>query len=361
MEQLRGQDTGFLPKPPNLLKLFKYWLKGKISYDDLLPHVRRHSSSMIRSLEETGLDYIWDGCMHRWERYHYAIMHIKNVDVIGRIPVYDDNYVFKAVINEELIPNKNYYLNEVEFISKVAKKPVKIPILGPYTLANWSFGSYYIRKWRERCASLRLARYYARREMVANLTRRIIIPILREIVTKYNNLVVQIDEPSIFSYLDELDIVVENVNEIVRKVNPNKVILNICHGSYEDLEVIFQYVCEMKIDQIMFGLAQFDSWNLGTAKGDRKGYYEPLKILLEEYGYDREVGLGVINPYTSLIEPPSLVRDRIIFALNYINPSKLLVNPDCDLISLSLDVAFKKLSSMIEGVKLAEKFIGGES
>ena len=71
------------------------------------------------------------------------------------------------------------------------------------------------------------------------------------------------------------------------------------------------------------------------------------------------VGLGTIDVHTDFIEPPELIRDRILYALDIIkDPDRIYVAPDCGLRTRTWDVAFKKLRNMVEGKYLAEKEAG---
>jgi 5-methyltetrahydropteroyltriglutamate--homocysteine methyltransferase len=78
--------------------------------------------------------------------------------------------------------------------------------------------------------------------------------------------------------------------------------------------------------------------------------------MFREYGSGKELGLGVIDVHTDFIEPPELIRDRILYSVKVLKgASKIVVNPDCGLRTRSRDIAFSKLSNMIKGIKLAEE------
>ena len=79
----------------------------------------------------------------------------------------------------------------------------------------------------------------------------------------------------------------------------------------------------------------------------RKGY-DDLQ-LLRKYGWDRDLGLGVVDVKSEDIETSSLIAGRIRRALDVVAPEHLIVNPDCGLRHLPPDVARAKLRSMVEG------------
>jgi 5-methyltetrahydropteroyltriglutamate--homocysteine methyltransferase len=72
--------------------------------------------------------------------------------------------------------------------------------------------------------------------------------------------------------------------------------------------------------------------------------------------YDPILGLGVLDIHTDFVEPPELVRDRILYAAEVFgDPERIHVCPDCGLRTRSWDVAYDKLRNMVEGTRLAEE------
>ena len=103
--------------------------------------------------------------------------------------------------------------------------------------------------------------------------------------------------------------------------------------------------------QYAWEFANADSTALGTSSKARIGY--KILDLFKEYKVEGNIGLGVLNVHTDFVEPPELVRDRILFASNLLEEDKIYVNPDCGLRTRTLDVAFAKLKNMVEGAELA--------
>jgi 5-methyltetrahydropteroyltriglutamate--homocysteine methyltransferase len=78
-----------------------------------------------------------------------------------------------------------------------------------------------------------------------------------------------------------------------------------------------------------------------------------------ESEWDGKIGLGVIDIHTDFIEPPELVRDRILYAARVLGPERVEVNPDCGLRTRTWEVSLEKLKNMVEGARLAEKELNG--
>ena len=72
-------------------------------------------------------------------------------------------------------------------------------------------------------------------------------------------------------------------------------------------------------------------------------------------GWNGKVGLGIIDIHTNFIEPPELVRDRILYAARVLGPERIEVNTDCGLRTRTWEVSLGKLKNMVEGTRLAEE------
>jgi 5-methyltetrahydropteroyltriglutamate--homocysteine methyltransferase len=66
----------------------------------------------------------------------------------------------------------------------------------------------------------------------------------------------------------------------------------------------------------------------------------------------KTVVLGVLDLSTSEVETPVVVADRIRRALPYVAAEQIVVAPDCGMKYLTRDVAFAKLTAMVQGAEL---------
>ncbi len=77
-----------------------------------------------------------------------------------------------------------------------------------------------------------------------------------------------------------------------------------------------------------------------------------------------QVFVGVTTPFSATVESPGLVRDRVLLAAEYVDPSRLGTTDDCgfapyaDDTSISRDVAFAKIRARVEGTHLAGEVLG---
>src|SRR2546426_1179391 len=73
----------------------------------------------------------------------------------------------------------------------------------------------------------------------------------------------------------------------------------------------------------------------------------------------KTVVLGVLDLSTSDVESPEVVAERIRRVLPYVPAERLVVAPDCGMKYLMRDVAFAKLSAMVEGAALVRAELEG--
>jgi 5-methyltetrahydropteroyltriglutamate--homocysteine methyltransferase len=100
-----------------------------------------------------------------------------------------------------------------------------------------------------------------------------------------------------------------------------------------------------------------DSLETGTKGADRPGY--AILDRFRESAWEGKIGLGVIDIHTDFIEPPELVRDRVLHAASVLGPERIEVNTDCGLRTRSWEVSYEKLVNMVEGARLAEEALNG--
>ena len=153
----------------------------------------------------------------------------------------------------------------------------------------------------------------------------------------------QIDEPFLAGYPEQAALAVEAVNIVTEGV-PATWALHVCYGnryarpSWEGhYDFLFPAVLEARVDQLVLEFA-------------RKGL-DDLR-LIKEYAWPSALGLGVIDVKSSSVESPDLVAARIRRALEYVDPSRLVVNPDCGLRHLAPEVARSKLRAMVSGAAI---------
>ena len=130
------------------------------------------------------------------------------------------------------------------------------------------------------------------------------------------------------------------------------------HLCFSDYDLFFPGIEAMTAcRQYCVGFANYDSRELGVSDEARPGYAVITKF--RDLPNEPSLGVGVIDIHTDFIEPPELVRDRILYSVEVFgDPSRIQVTPDCGLRTRSWDVAYRKLQNMVEGTRLAKQALG---
>jgi 5-methyltetrahydropteroyltriglutamate--homocysteine methyltransferase len=304
----------------------------------------------LRLQESAGLEVVWDGEQQRTEMYAWAIAHANGFEPRGILRSFDNKYYSKSAVTGPISLREPYHNAEFSFLQQYARATLKIPITGAYTLAVWSYDEHYAPSSGRLGAGLhRSEEIGARREFALDVARDLIRPNLQALID-LGATWIQVDEPGASTEADELEVFVESFNESVEGLD--------CtfstHLCFSDYELFFPAIEAMSgCRQYCVGFANYDSRELGTSEDDRPGYHVIRRF--RDLPYEPILGLGVIDIHTDFVEPPELVRDRILYAVDVFGgPERIQVTPDCGLRTRSWEVAYDKLVTMVEGTRLAE-------
>jgi 5-methyltetrahydropteroyltriglutamate--homocysteine methyltransferase len=188
---------------------------------------------------------------------------------------------------------------------------------------------------------------------VVDVARNLIRPNVEELISLGARWI-QIDEPAGSTEPDELELFADSFNETVEGLDA----VFSTHLCFSDYDLFFPGIESMtQCKQFCVGFANYDSRELGTKAEDRPGYRVISRF--RDLPYEPALGLGVLDIHTDFIEPPELVRDRILYAVDVFgDPSRVHVTPDCGLRTRSWDVAYAKLRNMVAGTQLAKQQLG---
>jgi len=313
---------------------------------------------VIRMFETAGLDRIFNGEQPRTEMYDFLAKMTFGIEAAGQINAFDANYFRKGTINGKVsIKNEGigFFADEFDFVVRHTKKIVKPCLTGPYTMADWSFIEYYRKLHESKGESPRTAITKARSDAVLDFARNVLNPVVLRLV-KNGARVVQIDEPAASTNENDSALFTEAINESFKGV-PDDVekAVHLCYSNYPAL---FPALSECNADSYLIEFTNHASPT--TFKPDQVSP-ETFRVikLFKEYGMNVNVGLGVVDIHSDLIETPQVIRDRLLYAAKIVgDPARVQVNPDCGLRTRQWHVAFAKLLNMVEGAALARAEFG---
>jgi 5-methyltetrahydropteroyltriglutamate--homocysteine methyltransferase len=309
MKALQTTSVGSFPKPEYLTRARTKASKGEISADELRILEEKATTEWLRFQEEIGIDILVDGEQYRGDMATYFAENLEGTEISGLVRSYGNRYYKKPIIVDELRRRGPISVDWFRFAQGQTKKPVKGMITGPYTMMDWSFDEYYGSR-EEACLAFAKLLH---EEAVA----------LESAGAK----VIQVDEPALSTRFDELPLLLKAVGTVTKGLEASSV-LHTCYGNYNE---IFEYFNKLPVDQLDLEMSNSGLDLLDRFKRD------PLK---------KEIAFGVVDVHSHVVEPESLIRERIEKALTIFAPSKLFIDPDCGLKTRSVEEAKAKLRNM---------------
>src|SRR4029077_1512117 len=276
------------------------------------------------------IDIVSDGELRRDNDVDYFLARIPGVNIPRRAKTdyfdYYDAEVTRPLPELPEEPGAGLALaDDFRFTRQLTQKPIKFSFTGPFSLSR----------------RIRDDAYSEPGDLVRALARRLNAE-ARELA-KAGAELLQIDEPFLAGYPDQVELAIEAVNIVTDGV-PATWALHVCYGnryarpSWEGhYDFLFPAVKAARVDQVVLEFA-------------RKGL-DDLR-LIRQHGWDKWLGLGGLGRKNPEVEPTELVASRIRRALEYVPPDRLMVNPDCGLRHLTPDVARQKRRAMVAGVAL---------
>jgi 5-methyltetrahydropteroyltriglutamate--homocysteine methyltransferase len=281
----------------------------------------------IKDQELAGIDIVSDGELRRDNDVDYFLARIPGVHVPHHAKTYYFDY-YDAEVTGPLPEDPETSLGlaaDFAFTRGQTDRPIKFSFTGPFSLS---------RRISDTGA------YKDQAELVRAIARRLNAE-ARALVAAGAQLL-QIDEPFLAGYREDVELAVEAVNIVTAGV-PATWALHVCYGNryarplWEGhYDFLFPAVQAAKVDQLVLEFA-------------RRGL-DDLR-LFRAYEWDRSLGLGVVDVKSAQVETPELIARRIRRALEYVPAERLVINPDCGLRHLPAEVARAKLRAMVAGTE----------
>ena len=316
-------SVGSFAKPPYLQKARNEHAAGRLSDEELDKLTLQATKEVIDLQNELGLDILVHGEMERGDMVAYFAEHFPGMRIGGLVRSYGNRYYHKPVIFGELRFDKPLTVELWKYAQSLTDKPVKGMVTGPYTMVDWAFEEYYPTR---RDAVLAMARV-VREEVLA----------LQSAGATY----IQIDEPACSTRFDEIPLAAEAMGIVTQGLTA-RTITHICYG---DFAPVYDQIIKIPVDQFDLELANSD--------------YDLLDVM-QKKGFDKEIGLGVLDVHTHEIESVDEVVAGIKKALAVLPPERIFVDPDCGLKTRTWEESAAKIRVMVEAVKRVKAEYGIE-
>jgi 5-methyltetrahydropteroyltriglutamate--homocysteine methyltransferase len=319
--------VGSYSMPGWLERLKTEYFARRISRRDLDEIHDTAVKAAIKDQEIAGLDIITDGELRRDNMIDYFVERLPGVQIDHSSKKFYYDFYNSSVLGK--LPAASLGLVEdFRFLRANTDREAKFCITGPHSLSK----------------RIRNEHYPSEQEFAMDLAR--VMNSELKLLAKAGARFIQIDEPYYSGFPEDLAWGVKALNLLVEGVDA-KIAVHICYGnrygkpSWEgSYKYLFPGILDANVHQLTLEFA-------------RRGG-EDLE-LFRDFPAKFELGVGVIDVKTQAIETPELVAERIRKALEVVPAERFFVLPDCGCLHLSRDIAFAKLSAMVEGARLVRK------
>jgi 5-methyltetrahydropteroyltriglutamate--homocysteine methyltransferase len=293
----------------------------------------------LKDQERAGVDIVSDGELRRDNDVDYFLARMPGVDIphVAKTFYYDyyDAYVQHPIPVDDESATLGL-VDDLRFTLDYTERPVKFSFTGPFSLARRVRNNSAYPNFDDLVlAFARVLRREARALAAAGAA------------------VLQIDEPYLAGYPEEVGLAVKAVNIVFEGVTGPARALHVCYGNryarpvWEGhYEFLFPTILDAQVDQLVLEFA-------------RKGY-EDLGLFKKYPTQSLTLGLGVIDVKNPAPEPTELIVSRVHQALQVVPPDRLMINPDCGLRHVPADAARAKLRAMSEGAALVRAEVLGQ-
>jgi 5-methyltetrahydropteroyltriglutamate--homocysteine methyltransferase len=319
--------VGSYAMPGWLERLKTEYYARRISRRDLDEIHDTAVKAAIKDQEMAGLDIISDGELRRDNMIDYFAERLPGVQIDHASKKFHYDF-YDSKVQGKLPMGPLGLVDDFKFLRANTEREAKFCITGPHTLSK----------------RIRNEHYPSEQEFALDLAR-VMNPELKAIA-KAGAHFLQIDEPYFSGFPEDFEWGVKALNLLVDGVEA-KIAVHICYGNRygkPSWEGSYRYLLPGILD------AHVQQVTLEFAR--RGG--EDLE-LFRELPPRFELGIGVIDVKTQAVETAHQVAERIRKALEVLPADRLFVLPDCGLLHLPRDVAFAKLSAMVEGTRLVRK------
>ena len=341
--------VGSWPRSAELIRALRRKEAGEITLAEFNEVADGEVLSCIRAQEEAGVDIISDGEQRRDNFYSFAVDKLNGMQLMKVSELLDyssdrarmeevlraldvPSFAIKSPIVIDTISKRHgLALDELAFMKEHTDRAIMVPIPGPYMLTRSG--------WFEGLSD----KAYPSPDDLA----RDVVAILREEIIALRDHgcdFVQLDEPTLSQVVfgeettetfmcaalpnrrdptDELEMAVRLMNETLDGIDGIKTGVHVCRGNWSKKEeVLLQgnygpmlpYLTQMNIDRLVLECA--------TPRAGEMAVFQ-------EYANEKEIGLGVVNPRTDDVEPAEQIVARVKELLQYFDPDKIYLNPDC--------------------------------
>jgi 5-methyltetrahydropteroyltriglutamate--homocysteine methyltransferase len=391
---MAGQELPLFPvtvvgswsRPSWLLDALRKRQGGRITAEQFTEVADRAVLEALKYQEDAGIDVVSDGEQRRDNFHSFVADKLEGVKLLSLAEIMDlveDRAAYERILkaadapafsikNETVVdtirPRRPLALDEFTFLRQHTRKPIMVPLPGPYILAR----SMWVKGVSDKA-------YPTREHLAVD-----VVKILRDELVALRDAgcaFVQFDEPVLTDVVFNRDVkertfmcgsmaestgdpsrellfATRLLNSVTEGIDGIQTGVHVCRGNWSrkdevllrgSYEPLVPTMMGMKIDRLVLEFATPRAGDLGV---------------FERYPKRKQLGLGVVNPRSDEVESPAFIVERAREALAYFEPGQISLNPDCGWGTFAerpmntAEVASRKLRTIVEAARELRRTVG---
>jgi 5-methyltetrahydropteroyltriglutamate--homocysteine methyltransferase len=325
---LMATSVGSLPRPAWLAATERSRVAFRLEGDALVQAQDDATLIALREQEEIGLDILTDGEQRRESFVYHAAATWEGVDLEHQ----REKETYRNRRSPRLVPRivgkirrrRAACLGELAFAKGHTDRPVKIAVAGPMTVIDSTLNEAYSDE----------------AELAMDIAAAVNAELLDLQAAGCD--VLQLDEPAMTRYHDK--VFAYGARALDRCLEGVRVptFVHLCFGYPGGLSLQHQFAYPQLLAALLE--TRVGGFTVEFARSD----FDPPVL---EPCRERLVMFGCIDPGNTPAPPVEAVKSRVRQALAYLDPRRLLLAPDCGLMTIDRQLARQKLAVMVEAAR----------
>jgi 5-methyltetrahydropteroyltriglutamate--homocysteine methyltransferase len=348
------EPIGSIPRPPELMQAAQDMAAGRISQESYRGFVDRAVRETIEQFEATGSPVITDGEQGKLSFATYPIDGLPNLAPDGVVIPFADEHTRQL---PRLTAGPFRYRTHADSYLEAALRHAHVPVKAAVISAS-ALSLLYPPDGIEG---------YSRDAFVLDLVREATADIRGCLDGGAYNVQIDFTEARLSVKLDPSQRLLQSLIDINNRVldqfsvdDRRRIGVHTCPGSDED-STHSADVDYAELLPSLFALHAGSFYIQLASESDRR---RVLGVIKQHARPNVRIFVGVIDPINPNIETPEEVRDRVLEAAEFIDPSRLGTCDDCgfspfgDDASTGRETAFAKIRARVDGTRLAAQELG---
>ena len=314
---------GSFPQTAEIRRLRTQWKKGILTKEQYEAAIDQQIAYAIGMQEALGLDILVHGEAERTDMVEFFAHQMEGLlfTTNGWVQSFGSRCVRPPIVWTDITRPNPMTVREFKVAQALTTKPVKGMLTGPITILNWSFPRVDISR-KEQAYQLALC---IRQEI--------------EDLEDAGCQVIQVDEPAL---REGMPLRADTKEEYLKwAVNAFRLSTAVAKSSTQ----IHTHMCYCEFKDCMHAIDQMDT-DVNSIENARNGN-ETLEAFIN-IDYKKGFGPGVYDIHSPVVPPTKLMEEKIQSFLQCLEPTKIVVNPDCGLKTRTWPEVIASLKNMVE-------------